>query len=618
MPAAHELLEDDVMREPRSLATGGAAEEAWHQSTRSRKVECEAFPTPGPQRLLAMLASLPRSAWWLIAAVLLVAWFSGISARKLQHPDEGRYAEIAREMAVSGNWVTPRLNGLKYFEKPPLQYWATAAAFNAFGAHEWTARLVPALAGILAVTIVGLTAARLDGPTTGVFAALVLAASFWHFALSQLLTLDSLLSAWLAAALCAFLLAQRDRLTLAVSRNWMLVAYATTAGATLTKGLVALVIPGAALVLYSLATRDVGPWKRLHAVSGLALYLLLTAPWFLLVSRDNPEFPQFFFIHEHFERFLTTEHRREGSWYYFVPFLLAGILPWLFVWLWTLKRSWRNALSNANGFSWPKFCLIWALFVFVFFSLSGSKLPSYILPMFPALALVLGWQLTQLPPRTIALLVLPLAVLSALLLISVVVALGGFLPELADANTPAEIFRAFAPWVTAAVAIMAAGALAAFLLFRRGAQAAKTLGIVALSLGTVAGMQIGFTGYDAFRATRSAYDLVRAAEVAEAHRGGGPLDPRIPVYQVRTYDQTLPFYLGRTTTLVAYRDEMALGLDIEPDLGFATEASWIPIWNALPQGYALIRLDDYAALVARFVPMRVVARDPRRVFVARN
>jgi 4-amino-4-deoxy-L-arabinose transferase-like glycosyltransferase len=565
-----------------------------------------------------MLASLPRSAWWLIAAMLVIVWFSGISVRKLQHPDEGRYAEIAREMAASGDWVTPRLNGLKYFEKPPFQYWATAAAFNTFGVREWTARLVPALAGLLAVAIVGMTVVRLDGPQSGVYAALVLAGCFWHFALSQLLTLDSVLNAWLAAALCAFLLAQRDGLTRAACRNWMLVAYAAAAGATLTKGLVGLVIPSATLVLYTLATRDAGPWKRLHALPGLAVYLMLTAPWFLLVSRDNPEFAQFFFIHEHFERFLTNEHRREGSWYYFVPLFLAGMLPWLLVLAWTLTRSWRNASAAANGFSWPKFCLVWALFVFVFFSFSGSKLPSYILPMFPALAMVLGWQLAQLPSRTLAQLALPMAILSLLLAIGVVVALGAFIPDLADANTPASVFRAFAPWIAAAVGVMAVGAIAVYLLFRRNTAAAKTLGIVALALGTAAGMQLGFVGYDAFRATRSAYDLVRAAQTAEGGGSSGPFDPRVPVYQVRTYDQTLPFYLGRTTTLVAYRDEMALGLDSEPGLGIATEAAWIPQWTALPQGYALIRLDDYAALVAQGIPMRVIARDPRRVFVARN
>jgi len=234
--------------------------------------------------------------------------------------------------------------------------------------------------------------------------------------------------------------------------------------------------------------------------------------------------------------------------------------------------------------------------------------------MFPALALVLGWQLTQLAPRTLAWLVAPLAIVLALVFVGVAVALDRFIPDFSESGTPADVFRAFAPWLTTAVGIMAAGAIAAFLLLRRGTPAAKTLGIVALSLGTLIGLQIGMTGYDAFRVTRSAYDLVRSAEAANA----GPLDPLVPVYQVRTYDQTLPFYLGRTTTLVAYRDEMALGLDAEPDRGIATEAAWIPVWEGLPQGYALLRPDDYAALAAQALPMRVVARDPRRVLVARR
>jgi 4-amino-4-deoxy-L-arabinose transferase-like glycosyltransferase len=565
-----------------------------------------------------MLASLPRSSWLVLASLLLVAWFSGIAVRKLQHPDEGRYAEIAREMAVTGNWVTPRLNGLKYFEKPPLQYWATAAAFNAFGVHEWTARLVPALAGLITVVMIGVTAARLDGATSGAYAALAMAGSIWPFALSQLLTLDSVLGTWLAAMLCAFLLAQRDGLSLRSRRNLMLMAYAAAAGATLTKGLVALVIPGATLVLYSLATRDIGPWKRLHILPGLALYLVLAAPWFLLVSRANPEFAQFFFIHEHFERFLTNEHRREGSWYYFIPLLAAGILPWVTVWLWTLKSSWRSAPVAVNGFSWPKFCVAWAAFVFVFFSISGSKLPSYILPMFPALALVLGWQLRLLPFQTLARLVLPLAILSSMLLVGVVVAVRVYIPELAEPGNPAEIFHAFAPWLVAAVCIMTIGAISAYLLLRRGTSAGKSLAIATLALGTVAGLQVGLIGYDAFRATRSAYDLVRAAANSIDGAHGDPFDPKVPVFQVRTYDQTLPFYLGRTTTLVAYRDEMALGIDVEPGHDFATEAAWIPAWTALPQGYALIKHDDYAALAAQSVPMRVVARDPRRVFVARH
>ena len=115
------------------------------------------------------LASLPRSTWWLLALVMTVVWFGALDVRRLQHPDEGRYAEIAREMAVSGDWVTPRLNDLKYFEKPPLQYWLGAATFDAFGVDEWTARLPAALAGFLAVVVVGFTAARLAGRDAGVY-----------------------------------------------------------------------------------------------------------------------------------------------------------------------------------------------------------------------------------------------------------------------------------------------------------------------------------------------------------------------------------------------------------------------------------------------------------------
>jgi 4-amino-4-deoxy-L-arabinose transferase-like glycosyltransferase len=561
-----------------------------------------------------MLASLPRSAWWLIAAVVVLAWFSGIGVRKLQHPDEGRYAEIAREMAVTGNWVTPRLNGLKYFEKPPFQYWATAAAFNVFGVSEWTARLAPALAGLLTVVIVGATAARLDSPAAGAFAALVQAGSVFPFALSQLLTLDAVLTMWLTLALCAFLLAQRDGIERAARRNLMLVAFAAAAGATLTKGLVAIVIPGASLVLYTLATRDVGPWKRLHPGPGVALYLLLTVPWFVAVSRANPEFAQFFFIHEHFERFLTTEHRRIGGWYYFIPLLAAGILPWLGIWLWTLRASWRNAARVGNGFSWARFCLVWAALVFVFFSASGSKLPSYILPLFPALSLVLGGALTRVAPRALAALTMPLALLSTLAWIILVFGYEPLVAQFRESSTPAAVFAAFGPWVTFAIAILAASQVTAVALFCRGGPAQRTLGIVALALGMVCALQAGLTGYDAFRATRSTYDLVRSAQAAN----GGPLDEEAPVFQVRTYDQTLAYYLRRTTTLVAYRDELALGLDMEPDRGYADEADWIVMWQKLARGYAMLRPEDFDEMVLRAVPMRVLARDPRRVFVART
>ena len=134
----------------------------------------------------------------------------------------------------------------------------------------------------------------------------------------------------------------------------MLIAWAALALAVLSKGLIGVVLPGGALVLYTLATRDFGVWRRLHLVEGLIVFLAVAAPWFVVVSLKNPEFFDFFFIHEHFKRFLTTEARRPGPWWYFLPILVVGILPWLTVFAWTLPRAWARAPVERNGFCWPR------------------------------------------------------------------------------------------------------------------------------------------------------------------------------------------------------------------------------------------------------------------------
>jgi 4-amino-4-deoxy-L-arabinose transferase-like glycosyltransferase len=560
------------------------------------------------------LAALSRRSWIALVLVFALAWFANLDVRKLQHPDEGRYAEIAREMVVSGDWVTPRLDGLKYFEKPPLQYWLTAASFEAFELDEWTARLPGAVAGFATVAVVAATGAAIASPAAGLYAALALGGSVWLFGISHLVTLDALLAFWLTLSLCAFLRAQHAAASPILARRWMLLAYAAAAGGMLTKGLVALLIPFAALVVYSLATRDRGPWKRLHFRAGLAVLLVLAAPWFVLVSLRNPEFARFFFIHEHFERFLTTEHRRTGAWWYFVPMFVLGFLPWTGLFLWRLRHGWRDAAVDARGFAWARFCLVWAGFVFVFFSVSGSKLPSYILPMFPAVALVLGWQLARTRVATLAAFT---AVLAAVTLTLWLVALAGWprLAEaLADPRTPRALYDTLGHWVKLALGIAAGGYVAGYLAFRRHDERGRTLGIAALSLATILAMQAAFSGSDVFRATRSAADLVTTLENA----ANPPYDPDAPFFQVRMYDQTLPFYLGRTTTLVDYRDELGPGLDTEPGRGIAHVSDWIARWRALPQGYALMSPETHDTLTKEDLPMRVLATDPRRVLVARR
>lgn len=558
--------------------------------------------------------TLSRAAWICIAAVIAIAWFCALDTRVLEHPDEGRYGEIAREMAVTGNYLTPRLNGLKYFEKPPLQYWFTAAAYRIFETDEWSTRLAPAVGGFMTILLVGFTLRKLAGPLAGAFAALVMASSVLAIGMSHYATLDAFFTGWLTLALCAFLRAQDASPRRGAVRNFMLLTYAGLAAATMTKGPVALVIAGGALVSYSLATRDFGPWKRLHLVPGLPLFFALTAPWFILVSRANPEFAHFFFIHEHVERFLTTEHHRAGPWYYFVPIFGFGITPWLFVWAATLLRSWRDTDTAPNGFDWGRFCFVWALFVFAFFSLSGSKLPSYILPEFPALALLLGRELVRIEPRRMWLLSIPQVLLSLAFLLFVAFGYRQVIEQLASERTPASMFIVYQPWLIKAGIVFVVGSAAAAWLFRRGSESAKALGIAATAICGLVGFQVAFVGHEAFNPTRSSAGLLTAAE----NRPGGQIDPAAPVFQLGFYDQTFPFYLGRTTTIVNFRSELALGLDAEPQKAYPKYPRWIRDWKALPQGYALMQPVTYDFLLAQGVPMRVLATDPRRVLVARR
>src|SRR3954468_14068572 len=222
-------------------------------------------------------------------------------ARPLANPDEGRYSEISREMAASGDWATPPLTGIKYFEMPPLQYWATALAFDALGESEWSARLYVWLSALATVLLVGYTASRLGGPPgAGLAAMLVLMASPYFVMMGGVITLDTGLTLWTTVTLCAFLLAERPGTRPALRRRWMLLAWGGMALAVLSKGLVGIVFPAAALGLHCLVQRDFSALRRMEWLRGGLLFMLIAVPWFVLVSRANPEFARFFFVHEHF------------------------------------------------------------------------------------------------------------------------------------------------------------------------------------------------------------------------------------------------------------------------------------------------------------------------------
>ncbi len=532
-------------------------------------------------------------------ALLALAWFAPLGYRALLTPDEGRYATIALEMMRSGDWITPRLNGFLYFEKPALQYWMGAIAFHLFGVNDFAARLWPGLTGFLTVVAVAYTARRLWGQAAGAHAAMVAAGTTWIIANSHFLSLDMGLAFFLTLTLCAFVLAQRDGAGDDERRHAMWVTWAAMAGATLSKGLVGVLIPGATLVLYSLLNRQWAFWRRMHWGTGLPLFLALAAPWFVAVSLRNPDFFEFFFIHEHFQRYLTDEAQRLGAPWYFVPILLVGFLPWTTT-LPALARLGARR-DDSQAFQPLRLLLIWSAFVFVFFSVSRSKLPSYILPMFPALALLAAAWLERVDASRLARhLLLPVAGCLFML------AIAPFADRFATHDTPAEILRPMALMMALGAALFVAAAAVAWRALRRGRKNAATLIVAAASLVSVT---LVMSGHDSHGSLKSSEEAVEA--LAPELRAGDP------VFSVAMYDQTLPYYLRRDVTLVAYSGELAFGQRHDPQRWIPTLVQYDAHWRALPRGAAMMPRALFLQMQHAGLPMRVVYEDARRVVVVR-
>ncbi|MGC1549207.1 MAG: glycosyltransferase family 39 protein, partial [Rhodanobacter sp.] len=322
----------------------------------------------------------------------LAVWFCGLADRSLGEPDEGRYAEVAREMLVGHDWITPRLNGIHFFDKPPLHYWATASAYMVFGINPWSARLWCALTGLLAMAAMGWAGARLFGREAGGYAMVILGSSLLFALGSHINTLDVGVTAFLTVGVACFLVSQFDPVA-AHNRTWLNVwMWFALALAVLSKGLIGVVLPGMALVVYMVWQRDFSVLRRLSLFTGAVILLVTCAPWFIAICHRHPDFFDYFFIKEHFTRFLSTVDHRDKPWWFFVPVVIVGLFPWAVFLPWN-RSDWRTIGADEPA---QLFLLAWIGVVFVFFSASHSKLPFYILPLFPVVALWLGHLVTVL------------------------------------------------------------------------------------------------------------------------------------------------------------------------------------------------------------------------------
>jgi 4-amino-4-deoxy-L-arabinose transferase-like glycosyltransferase len=507
----------------------------------------------------------------------------------LAEPDETRYAEIPREMLATGDFVVPRLNGLPYFEKPPLLYWANAAAMRALGPTPWAARLATRLAGLGTLALVVLAAGAGGRRREGLAAGILLLASPVGFLLVRTNLTDGLLTFFFSATLLA---ARQAIVRREESRPWLLLAAlsgAAAAGALLTKGLIGLALPGLVLLVWAAATARLRPLFALLVSPAPVVFLVLAAPWFALVESRHPGFLHFFFVHEHFQRFATGAAKRAGPIYYFVPVFLLGFLPGVAFFLASLRRASRR---NDPGF----FFLVWFAVVFAFFSVSRSKLPPYLFPAIPAAAVLAGGAAAQSGRRgPWALHGLLATGFAATLVLHPVTR--GFLIE-----------NRLQALIAPALGILVLVAWAA-LVFARDA---PRLALLSLAAGWGAFLAAVVLAWPSVPQARF------PAELAAAARAAGAPD-RVPLVGYKDYVNGVSIALATPLPVAAYLGELEPQFEtdaaVRDRLIWSSERFWRE-WKSDRPMLALVRLQDLVEMMTAEPPARVVRWAGRHAIVA--
>lgn len=530
----------------------------------------------------------------ILAIFFGVVFFQLLGRCPLIEPDEGRYSEIPREMLERSDFVTPLLNYVKYFEKPPLHYWLNALSFSLFGQNEFAARFAGTMAGLLTVLFTYWMGRQLFERRAGLLAALIVGTSGGFLVQSRINITDMTLTFCLTLCLGSFLLGIRDE----GPRKglYYYLGYAGAALAVLAKGLIGIVFPGGIIFLFLLFRKRWRLLSEMRLFSGTILFLVVAAPWFILVSLKNPEFARFFFIHEHFERFLTKVHRRYQPVWFFVPVLLGTMLPWSFFIPEALRRAWQERKSSHGDTL--AFLAIWALLIFAFFSKSNSKLVPYILPIFPPLALLIAWRWQQAVEEGFGSLKGYVIALSVVLLI-----LGIGFPIYPLVAVKNDLGMAGGIIGGSILLVETAGAFAA-LRQRNPLRLFLVLTVCSCLFAVVAPHFV----YSQIAARRTVKPL--ALKVKEL---AGPDD----IVASFGYDQGLPFYAKRRTIVVGGMGELEFGSQQgDQSAWFIDPPAFQRLWDGDRRVFALMNRGEKEKLAAAVkTPIRVIDESPRRVLV---
>ena len=328
----------------------------------------------------------PAVQLFLLAAVAGLMFFAGLGQLPLLEPDEGRNAEVAREMLVAGDWITPHYNSFVYLDKPAVFFWMVAGSLRAFGVSEAAARLPSALMGVATLLLVWFLARRMFGESAGLAAGIICATCPLTIAFSREVIFDMTLTFFVTLAFVAFWLAEHT------DEVWTdLLMFAALGLAVITKGPVGVLLPAGAWLIYRFTGARKEKSRHLHWGWGILIFLVIALPWFVAVSLRNPDFPRYAFWTESLKRFSTGSVHRGGGIFYYLPVFLGGFFPWsLFLLLagWNRVRRWRE-LRQPQARA-VLYLLCWAIWVFAFFTLSRSKLPGYFLPAVVPLSILVA------------------------------------------------------------------------------------------------------------------------------------------------------------------------------------------------------------------------------------
>lgn len=491
-------------------------------------------------------------------------------SRPLFTPDEGRYAEIGREMITRHDFLTPYLNGLKYFEKPPLFYWLESIAISLGGLNLWSLRSINVILGLSGCLLTYAVARKLYSRTTGLLAALILATSTLYFVMAHMVSLDLPVTVFFTTAMYLFLLGIQNN---KVNSYYILGCASFAALAVLTKGLIGLLFPGLVIGLWIISSSKWRLISQLPIISAIILFLAIAAPWHILISLKHPEFFNFYFIQQHFYRYATTSIGHIQPVWFFIPNLIAGFFPWI---AFLPQTFWYNWQVTSNK-SINRFLMIWACSIFIFFSYSKSKLIPYILPIFPALAILTANYiqscLNKMPGKGIrwgSIIVFLLSIIIAYTFINFALTATLLQP------TSAKL------WLCLSAYLLVIGMSAAGIYAYKSTQTSISITIISAALFLLTAYA-AIPGIDT-RTIRPLANIIKPV-----------LKTEDTVVTYNQYYQDLPFYLQRHVNVLNWRNELTFGMNHQADHDWLIDDDefW-KMWNGQGRVFVLMSQKEFS------------------------